>query len=280
MYATLMHTLSAPLEVTMRRNQSSYRKAQVVALTALAFVVAAPAAAFAAGNEGSERRMELAMTSRSSGSARTERMIAENVMAYRFSVESAPSGAWSVTVRIAGSAGVATLELSNEAPEIVLPRPLGLLLKAGDTLSALARYDTDGVEEAVRLHIDHEASDRSGSRLAIRPVRADAHSSSGDTAASWRLTPDVSGRVLALAGLPMQRVRTIALTDEVSGETLWSTTLDHKASRAYCPALPRLGAQVEAGRAYRVDVVFTEYVPITHLTGAVAMVLPQLIAKQ
>ena len=112
------------------------------------------------------------------------------------------------------------------------------------------------------------------------PVNAELHSAAGDTATSWRFTADVDGRVLALAGLPMQRVHAIALIDEASGEILWSTTVNNKSSRAYCPVLPRLGTKVEAGRAYRVDVVYSEYVSITHLTGAVAMVLPQLTAKQ
>jgi hypothetical protein len=274
-----MHNDFHRLEVRMRPDYRSSRKSQVVVAAALAMLVAAPVRLQATSNEA-ESRMELVMTPRSSGRANTERAITSDVMAYRFRIESAPAGAWSVTIVIRGPGGSRSLHLSNEAAEITLPRPLGLMLRAADTVTASASYDSEGVEEAIALHIDYEPSDRVGARLAVMPVHAEVHSAAGDTTASWRFTADVGGRVLALAGLPMQRVHRIALVDEASGETLWSTTVNRQASRAYCATLPRLGVTLEAGRAYRVDVVFTEYVSITHLTGAVAMVLPQLIAKQ
>ena len=263
----------------MRTDCRSSRRSQVVVAATLAMLAATPAQLLATSYEA-ETRMELLMTPRSTGLANIERVMTSDIMAYRFRIESAPAGAWRVTVEIRGPGGSRSLHLSNEAPEITLPRPLGLMLQASDTVTASASYDSEGVEAAIALHVEYEPSDRTSARLAVMPVHAEVHSAVGDTAASWRFIADQAGRVLALAGLPMQRVHRIALVDEVSGQTLWSTTVNRQASRAYCASLPRLGVTLEAGRAYRVDVVFTEYVSITHLTGAVAMVLPQLIAKQ
>jgi hypothetical protein len=264
----------------MRKTYGSSAKSQIVVAAALALSMAAAPASALAGEASSETSMQLVMIPRSSGRAEMVRAITQDVMAYRLRVGAAPAGAWTVTVVISGPSGRRTLQLSNEAPEITLPRPLGLQLSASDTVSAVASYDSEGVEEAMLLDIEYEPSDRAGARLAVLPLHADVHASVGDTASSWRFTAEQSGRVLALAGLPMKRVHSIALVDEASGQTLWSTTVNHKTSRSYCPELPRLGVMLEAGRTYRVEVVFTEYISITHLTGAVAMVLPQLIAKQ
>jgi hypothetical protein len=267
----------------MRRTYCRYEMSQIVVAAALVLAIAAPAPALALEDgtvSPSESSMELVITPGKNGRAGAARAMTRDMMAYRLRIGSAPTGAWTVTVVISGPTGSSSVHLSNEAAEITLPRPLGLLIRAADTVTAVASYDNEGVEEAMTLHIQFEPSDRAGARLAVVPVHAEIHSAAGDTSASWRFTTDQSGRVLALAGLPMKRVHAIALIDEASGETLWSTTMNRKTSRAYCPELPRLGAMVEAGRTYRVDVVFTEYISITHLTGAVAMVLPQLIAKQ
>lgn len=210
--------------------------------------------------------------------------ISRAAMLYRFHVQLVDSAgrilrggpAWSATL-LAGSArdGAVALQplmhLSARAHDVGLPKPLGYRVEAGDTLVLVAAIDdtpVDGRRLQLRLTIEYEPLDGPVSRLAVVPLQLNGsdidgvsqpQAGGGSFVRSWEWSSDVSGRVLAFGGLPLEGASELLLLDATSGQMLWRTTPANEetgAESAQRSSFVRLGVAVQQGRIYRLDVVY------------------------
>lgn len=192
---------------------------------------------------------------------------------------SAASPEFAIELRAGGDAEVATLVLSHDQRELTLPRPLGLRLAAAESLIVELLVGDDearGLEVVVEIEIEPAA--RQSSRLAVRPVAATPFVIATETT-SWEWAAAQSGRLLAVTGLPMERVEAIALVDVETGTILYSTHVAANVPGALRPTgdVLRLGVPVEAGRRYRLSVTLRADGPEARVArGVVAMVLPSI----
>ena len=72
-------------------------------------------------------------------------------------------------------------------------------------------------------------------------------------ATQWEWVPAESGRLIAIAGLPLEQLGAISLIDVTSGGVIWSADLGGSTSAAPSSAggVLRFGVPVVAGRTYR-----------------------------
>ncbi len=179
-----------------------------------------------------------------------------------------------LVLRIGGDSD-GQVTFSRDLAEITVPRPYAIPVGADDEIFLALVEDGDLGDATLRLTIDYEAAERTKSRVVARSVRAALHDRSQGTASfEWR--QPVNGRVLAISGLPLERVATVVLMDGATGEPLWTTDLRGRTAgpSARSAAAVRLGVPVVAGRSYRLEVTL-ETATAAINESVVAMVVPE-----
>lgn len=204
--------------------------------------------------------------------------MARGAMAYRFHVDAvdstghsapAPTG-WLITFRGGASALRPLLSLSATTLELHLPRPLGIRLEQADSIEIAATWP-DSMASGVTLLVtmDFEPMDGGANRLAVVPVGVSAGATSSGAVQQWELTSAEGGRLLAIAGLPVEGLVSLSLEDE-GGATLWTTV---SSTFSAMSGVARLGVALQGGHHYRIVATFTAGYAASART-VVGMVLP------
>ncbi len=153
-------------------------------------------------------------------------------------------------------------QLRHDRPMIELPRPYGIRLEVGDSITVQALVPSGAGRDAeLRISIDYEAFGVSNTRLAVVAVRPDLQLNRtgllvDSAAGAWYWTPDVDGRLVAISGRQLSGAEELVVEDVITGETLWRT-------RATFPPSPnaskreviRPGIVLQAGRTYRLRII-------------------------
>ncbi|MGH7694301.1 MAG: hypothetical protein ACRENH_04945, partial [Gemmatimonadaceae bacterium] len=197
------------------------------------------------------------------------------------------SASWELTV-FAGAQDVrharlrSLVTLNAFSCEIALPKPLGFRIGATDSLLIVATFRETNSQAAyfLRLSVEYEPLTGPLSRLAVIPLNVTTANSTGTLGAtttatqSWEWKADLSGRLLAIAGLPLDGVAELVLQDVETGAVLWNATVGgRQAPLGHAGHVVRLGVPVQEGRGYRLTATYRA----AHLgfgAAAVAMVLP------
>lgn len=196
------------------------------------------------------------------------------------------SASWELTV-FAGAQDVrhtrlrSLVTLNAFSCEIALPKPLGFRIAAADSLLIVATFHETNPQAAyfLRLSVEYEPLTGPVSRLAVVPLDVSTASFTGTLGAtttatqSWEWKADLSGRLLAIAGLPLDGVAELVLQDVETGAVLWNAIVGRHAQSGQAGRVVRLGVPVQEGRGYRLTATYRA----THLgvgATAVAMVLP------
>ena len=282
----------------------------VVGQVLAAMMVLSPARALAAAGDDAirledvqqERRLRLGVylprtdgegdttvTRMHSAGGRTSR----GLVAYRFrivvtdSVGAPVSGgeAWQATIMVGGRAESRDamrplVQLDSRSREVTLPRPLGYHLAAGDSVELVALdHAAAGDGRLLQLVIDYEHDDEATGRLAVTPIPASAafvgSPKEHTVEVTWTWTSGRDGRVLAIAGLPLDRVRAVMLEDAATGTILWSATVsdvDGRTAFGTPGDVVRLGAAMQGGQTYRLRATLWGAAPAGG--AVVALVLP------
>lgn len=276
----------------------SPRPFQIAALTffaALSLLVPASAAAIEGGAKSTvlDRRAESRMEVVVDGNATAAHRIAlsdrigRDLMAYRFRVEAVNEfgatiempAAVVVTLRVGALGANSEVRFTHDLRDLTLPRPWAIRLGADDSLVVWIDGSEAASAASFRLIIDYEPVDRFESRMAVTSVRTDAQATEGGRVESLEWRAATNGRLLAMTGLPLDRVEAIVLTDIESGVTLWSTDVRGPTTggSAQAGAALRLGVPVTAGRRYRLSVTFSATARTAmEPHSVVAMVLPAM----
>ena len=223
--------------------------------------------------------------------------IALSAMVYAFRVEVVDAAGISIqggaswhmivftgTPSVGGTRLRALVRLSDSSHEIALPKPLGFRLDATDSLLVVATiHETPSqAQYLLRLTVEYEPLTVPHSRLAVLPLGELAWNSariiSGSNTAtqSWEWTADLSGRLLAIAGLPLDRVAELMLQDVETGAVLWSAVVTgRRAVLGQRGQAIRFGVPVQEGRRYRLTTAY-RHSGVDALDGATALavVLP------
>jgi hypothetical protein len=266
----------------------------VKAMTAAAMTVAATGllaalpSALAAATVGGEARFEIEREARrlrltlspDDGRIVVGGRVDSAMMVYRFRVVATDRsgtamamamagdmGEWTATVLVIDAArgaaeARALVLLTNSAADFTLPRPLGFRLQAGDSIAL--RLDAWSLPRGheLQLVVDYEGGAAAASRLPVSPIAVHGRELTGDVSKvarasaelEWSWTAEHDGRLLALAGLDLRRVREVTLEDSATGERLWSATLCDAEGRTVFRKVSdvlRLGVAVRQGRSYR-----------------------------
>jgi hypothetical protein len=178
------------------------------------------------------------------------------------------------------------VRLSASSREIALPRPLGFRLGASDSLLIVATFgDADSQAQLfLRLSVDYEPLTGPHSRLAVLPLGVTTANSeraigaTGTATQRWEWKADLTGRLLAIAGLRLDGAVELVLQDVETGMVLWSAAVaGRQVLFAQSGQVIRLGVPVQEGRSYRLTVTYRSSsldLGADHTT-AVAMVLPR-----
>jgi hypothetical protein len=210
-----------------------------------------------------EQRMVITLAAVTPGTDMVQReRLPRSGMLYRIRVELAeqavPSNAeWSLVV--AGtSAGLAArlTRLGTDVRELVLPRPLGFGVHAGDSISVHVRLAAGAAQPLVlRVVLEYEAAP---SRLAVAPVQAlPIDQTDAGSTRSWALEAPVSARVLTLSGLVLVGAGELILHDVETGDVVWRETVQPCSGEGFVGAagVVRGGFALHAGRTYRLSAV-------------------------
>jgi hypothetical protein len=196
------------------------------------------------------------------------------------------SASWELTV-FAGAQDVrrtrlrSLVTLNAFSCEIALPKPLGFRIAASDSLLIVATFHETDSQAAyfLRLSVEYEPLTGPLSRLAVIPLEVSTANFTGTLGAtttatqSWEWQADLSGRLLAIAGLPLDGVAELVLQDVETGAVLWNAIVGRHAQSGPAGRVVRLGVPVQEGRGYRLTATYRA----SHLrvgATAVAMVLP------
>lgn len=195
---------------------------------------------------------------------------------------------WSITVfGAAQSVGTprirALVRLTAYSREITLPKPLGFRLGANDSLLIVATFHETGAQSQLflRLSVEYDLVTGAQSRLAVFPLDvttsdfARAISASNTATQSWEWKADLSGRLLAIAGLSLHGVAELVLQDVETGAILWNAAVADQLP-AHSGHVVRFGVPVQEGRGYRLTATYRAGHSRATTDGAtaVAMVLP------
>lgn len=203
-------------------------------------------------------------------------------MAYRFHVVAVdPAGrrvlpplGWEIAFRhgVAADAFRPIVSLSASVLELDLPRPLGVRLETADSIEIVATWaDSTATGTTLVVTIDFDPMDRAASRLAVVPVGVREPIARTATIQQWELVATGNGRLLAIAGIPMDGLLSLALQDVETGETLWQGA--RVSSFGGPSSVARLGVALREGHRYRIVASFATPRSATERT-IVAMVLP------
>jgi hypothetical protein len=190
--------------------------------------------------------------------------LSRGLMVHRITVElaagdhavdgAAPWFEASLGARIGGLATPMTLDFSPGLRALDLPRPLGLRLEAGDSLSVRARAHGAGGVLQLRITLDYTPLEGPVSRLAVLPMQLTP------TGASYEWEAPIAGRLMALAGLPSGMEGELLLQDVETGATLWRSALRAAGGEAFRGRddVAHVGTPVQAGRRYRLTLQLTD----------------------
>lgn len=224
--------------------------------------------------------------------------VVQGAMLHAFRVEVVDAGgrpvqdrtSWGITV-FGAACGVgnirvrALVRLTGYSREITLPKPLGFRLGANDSLLIVATFhETDAQSQLfLRLSVEYDLVTGPLSRLAVFPLdvtppdSARTISAANTAIQSWEWKADMSGRLLAIAGLPLHGVAELVLQDVETGAVLWNAAVAGQQSvLAHQGQVVRLGVPVQQGRGYRLTATYRAAHLRVAADGAmaVAMVLP------
>jgi hypothetical protein len=148
----------------------------------------------------------------------------------------------------------ATARLSNGSPEVMIERPYGQLIVAGDSMLIVAALPTEGAPGAVlRITMDYEAVP--SSRVAAVMIAPEETVASG----SWTWRPEVSGKLVMITGRQLAAARTLVLENATTGEVIWDS--GPKPSYGQSDDLVRPVATVQAGGLYRLRAIYDSAAP-------------------
>lgn len=218
-------------------------------------------------------------------------IVPRSLMLHRFTAELVdPAGRslslagrrWGATLHLTRqSTGMPILlvQLGTESHRMVLPKLLAYRIDAGDTLELrvvmLDAPDTVGIH--MRVWIDYEALDGPVSRWAVVPAGLELNDVS-DTECSWEWTAGGTGRVLALAGLPLHGATELIVRNAATGAVVWRMSVPPTDAAAFArPAsFVRLGIHTVEGETYRLTVSYDR--EVVRATVAAAGVQVMLLA--
>ena len=167
----------------------------------------------------------------------------------------------------------AMARLNEGSDDLRLPRPYGVRLKAGDSISLVAALPTTAAPGAtLRITIDYESAP--ATRIPAVAIAADETAVSG----TWTWRADVDGRLVAISGRQLLGVKELVLEDVTTGRVVW-----HARAQFQVPGVEgqqsevvRPGVSIRAGRIYRLRAVYALANHEQALGGAapIALVFP------
>ena len=210
-------------------------------------------------------------------------VLGRDIMAYAFRLQlvdslgaTLPSSARPRSIDAAVFAGPRLLVQFAGTTAVSLPKPLGFVLAAGDTLRIVALIApaalADSENTRVRLIVDCEPGDKPVSRLAVTMVdlsRASADwgdaTASDRAIASWTWTSEVGGRAMAITGTAVEQARDLSLTDVTTGEVLWRDLRQTDGPGFARTRCARIGAApLRRDHVYRVTIRYADVAQAGH----------------
>lgn len=181
--------------------------------------------------------------------------------------------------------------LNEAAPDIQIPRPFGISLRAGEPIVIVVGVSgiTGDGSPVVHVSLELEAQDGSLRRLPVLSLSAPGGSvisqEQGFSAATaneseWSWRPEVDGRLVAIAGPSLAGAEELVIEDATTHEVLWRTrtaSIAPGGSAARQADFIRPGVPVWHGRHYRLRVIYpvaARITPALARVGLVAMILP------
>jgi hypothetical protein len=213
-------------------------------------------------DQPAEQRILVSVAKLTAGAAVTQvAILPRGGMIYRLSVElhdaaGTPwAGAWTVTMGSA-PAGLQSpqIGLGHLRRQLLLPRPLGIAIAAGDSMLLRIRIDGDsGQALQLRIALDYEPQALRSSRIAVVPIRIEATSGSDEATAGWEWRVPVDGRVMAVAGLVVAQAAELVLMDVEAGTVIWRETVQPQTGEAFggTADVVRVGVLLKSDRLYR-----------------------------
>jgi hypothetical protein len=193
-------------------------------------------------------------------------VVASGAIVYRFTFEiitldgrPCPAAAWEATVFVVGYGVRAELvRLSAARHEVILPRPLGFSVGAGDSLGVRVRLCGEAGDSVhLRLVAEYEPLQLRFSRFpAVAAPAVPEESGTVPESVSWLWQTPVSGWLLALSGMEHVHGGELILQDAESGALIWRHLFEQPVSGTTnaASAVILVGTTVQAGRSYRLVV--------------------------
>lgn len=173
---------------------------------------------------------------------------------------------------------VAMARLSTGSHDLHLPRPYGVRLEAGDSITLVATLPTSGAPGAIlRITMDYESAP--ATRLPAVSIAANETVATG----SWTWRADVEGRLVAISGRQLVGAKRLVLEDATTGRVVW-----HMRAQFSVPGVEgqqaevvRPGVTVQGGRIYRLRAVYAGAAPEQTYGGDTlhALVFPSSFAS-
>jgi hypothetical protein len=215
-------------------------------------------------------------------------VVANGAILYRFTFEivtldgrPCSAAAWEATVFVVGSGMRAELvRLSAGRHDVVLPRPLGFSVGAGDSLGVRVRLRCEAGDSVhLRLVAEYEPLQLRFSRFpAVAAPAVPEGSGTLPESVSWLWETPVSGWLLALSGMDHVNSGELILQDAESGALIWRHLFEQPVSGTAdaASAVILVGTSVQAGRSYRLIVTSASAAgfPAEPVHALQAMVLP------
>jgi hypothetical protein len=193
-------------------------------------------------------------------------VVANGGILYRFTFEivtldgrPCSAAAWEATVFVIGNGMRAELvRLSAGRHEVLLPRPLGFSVGAGDSLGVRVRLRCEAGDSVhLRLVAEYEPLQLRFSRFpAVAAPAIPEESATRPESVSWLWETPVSGWLLALSGMDHVDGGELILQDVESGALIWRHLFEQPVSGTAetASAVILVGTTVQAGRSYRLIV--------------------------
>ena len=168
---------------------------------------------------------------------------------------------WGVTIFSAtplaeGYEGAAAMaRLTNGSNDLRVPRPYGVRLPAGDSITVVASLPTTGAPGAtLRITIDYESEP--ATRIAAVAIASTETVATG----TWTWRVEFDGRLVAIAGRQLLSVKELVLEDVTTGHVVWRTRTHYEVPgvEGQQSEVVRPGVSVWAGRIYRLRAVYAE----------------------
>jgi hypothetical protein len=261
----------------------------LTALVALTSPLAASAASHRSGTVQLAPAAQLVVSAdlRIGGSeAEMIEVVATDAILYRFTLEivsrngrSGHDAGWEATIFLGSQfMRVDLVRMSAGQQEMVLPRPLGFTVAAGDSLGIRVTLPAASDSVHLRLVAEYEPLQRRFSRFPAIPAPATPEEPGMLPAGSvsWLWEAPVSGWLLALVGMNHANGSELVLQDAESGKLIWRHVFEPpvNGSPNAAAAVVLVGTTVEAGRSYRLIAISADAAAAAPVHALHAMVLP------